>query len=445
MPPKKATKQTLASHIVSSSEEEIDTAGNRAASIETSTIKKTRGRPRKQTSAASSQATFDRDDIPPLIAETVSKKHANTGVAGSKLQQDHLVPSVGAGKPKTGQKKQPKNKNKLHDPGEGSEAIAAPIGGSKLTKNPIAPTTRPSNPSGRGRKTAGQSLEIPETQVVEDPGSISEDCDSIMFSNEENKLTASANDKTAKARQRKESKNVDVDAVVEELAQLRIRYEKLRYLKTEEADLIQDEQIQALQNQDKASQRIIENLKSELKSRVINFQQLQEKDRRIRELEEQQSLMEHKIERLLQDHAILSAKLETARNSTKTPLNNTKTTGAVVGHTKEFSHHKDNLYSDLCGLLVLNVKTDEDGGIEYDCLSTGKNGALHFKLQLDGEDEEDENEDDDGPYFTYNPMLERGRDERLIAVLPPIFRDEMNFKRTRGVDFYLQLMQSLQS
>ncbi|KAF3903805.1 hypothetical protein AA313_de0203873 [Arthrobotrys entomopaga] len=442
MPPKKATKQTLASHIISSSEDEVAAAAaaTRATSVETSAVKKTRGRPRKQPSTASSQATVEQDDTLPLVAETGSKKGA------SKPQQDPpatllTVPR----KPKTGQQQQQRNKNKLPSLDEDSEEIAAPTVSSKLTKKITTATTRSRNTSGKGRKTAGQSLEIPETQIIEDPGSASGDSDSAMHSDEENKLTTSGNDKTTKVKQRKPTKNVDVDAVVDELAQLKLRYEKLRYLKMEEADSIQDEQMQALQDQDKASQRIIENLKSELKSRVISFQQLQEKDRRIRELEEQQSVMEHKIERLLQDHAILSAKLETARNSTKTPSSNPKAIAAAVGHTKEFSHHKDNLYSDLCGLLVLNLKTDEDGGIEYDCLSTGKNGALHFKLQLDGEDDEDDDPDDDGPYFTYNPMLERGRDERLIAVLPPIFRDEMNFKRTRGVDFYLQLMQSLQS
>ncbi|KAF3311580.1 hypothetical protein TWF173_008208 [Orbilia oligospora] len=235
----------------------------------------------------------------------------------------------------------------------------------------------------------------------------------------------------------------DPNELADELAQLKLKFEKLRRLQADDADAIYAEQIKALEERDKASQRIVVNLKAELKSRSISLQELQEKEKRIQELEKQNSLMEDKIERLLQDHAVLSAKLETARNIGKMPSNNSKTT-ASSSVSKEFSQHRENLYSDLCGLIVVNVKSDEDGGIEYDCLSTGKNGALHFKLQLDAEDDEDQ-VDDDGPYFTYNPMLERGRDERLIAVLPPIFRDEMNFKRTRGVDFYLQLMQSLQS
>ncbi|KAK6509914.1 hypothetical protein TWF481_004636 [Arthrobotrys musiformis] len=298
------------------------------------------------------------------------------------------------------------------------------------------------------KKAVEQKLEIPETQAARGEASESEDEDIDASQSEESDPTPSSgrnkNQKAGKgSKASKASGKADTDTLAEELAQLKLKYEKLRRLQTDDADAIHAEQFKALEERDRASQRIIENLKAELNSRSISLQQLQKKDERIQELEKQNSLMEGKIERLLQDHAVLSAKLETARNIGKTPSNNPKAI-APGGTSKEFSQHRENLYSDLCGLIVVNVKSDEDGGIEYDCLSTGKNGALHFKLQLDAEDDEDE-VDDDGPYFTYNPMLERGRDERLIAVLPPIFRDEMNFKRTRGVDFYLQLMQSLQS
>ncbi|KAK6533864.1 hypothetical protein TWF281_005214 [Arthrobotrys megalospora] len=396
MPPKKAPKPTS-----SSSEED----GSSIPPVESSAIKKSRGRPRKQQHQPAPAASVIPEDT-----------------------DDSLAP------PPPPEMKKPPVERK-----EKGKAVVVVGGGEPPTKSKIANPTKavPSR-----KRAVEQKLEIPETQAVREEASQSEDED-MDISQDEESDPPPARRKNQPSKVGKASGKPDPDALADELAQLKIKYEKLRRLRTDDADAIHREQIKALEERDKASQRIIENLKSELKSRSISLQQLQEKDQRIQELEKQNSLMEDKIERLLQDHAVLSAKLETARNIGKTPSNNSK---AIVtgGASKEFSQHRENLYSDLCGLIVVNVKSDEDGGIEYDCLSTGKNGALHFKLQLDAEDDDDE-ADDDGPYFTYNPMLERGRDERLIAVLPPIFRDEMNFKRTRGVDFYLQLMQSLQS
>ncbi|RVD80319.1 uncharacterized protein DFL_008221 [Arthrobotrys flagrans] len=427
MPPKKS-KVTLTSSDDSEdaslvpSTDRKPTANSRMF-VESSAIKKSRGRPRKQPTVASG-IPEDPDDSLALASQVEIPLETKKPVVEQKAKE----------KEKGKRKGKEKGKGKGEEVGTGGEDIS--------TKDkPTNPTKAVPN----RKKAVEQRLEIPETQAA--CGEISESEDEGMdISQDEEEDSPPNKEKNKKSKAGKISKasgKTDPDGLADELAQLKLKYEKLRRLQTDDADAIHAEQIKTLEERDKASQRIIENLKAELKSRSISLQQLQEKDRRIQELEKQNSLMEDKIGRLLQDHAVLSAKLETARNIGKTPSNNSKAI-APSGASKEFSQHRENLYSDLCGLIVVNVKSDEDGGIEYDCLSTGKNGALHFKLQLDAEDDEDE-VDDDGPYFTYNPMLERGRDERLIAVLPPIFRDEMNFKRTRGVDFYLQLMQSLQS
>ncbi|KAK6333912.1 hypothetical protein TWF730_004091 [Orbilia blumenaviensis] len=432
MPPKKSTKATL----ISSASDDNDNnssddaslvpstdrkpTANTRISVESSAIKKSRGRPRKQPVQHPSGIPEDDDTL------------------SAASQQDPLLDAKKEVPIEQQQKDKTKGKTK------------APTEGDLPTKTKTTMTTNPTKTIPSRKKAADQKIEIPETQVVAGEDSESEGEGDVDMSDDDDDdrepdppAPATNKEKTKRSKAGKAPVKPDADGLADELAQLKIKYEKLRRLQTDHADAIHDEQIKALEERDKASQSIIKNLKDELKSRSVSLQQFQEKETRIQELEKQNSLMEDKIERLLQDHAVLSAKLETARNIGKTPSNNSKAI-APSGASKEFSQHRENLYSDLCGLIVVNVKSDEDGGIEYDCLSTGKNGALHFKLQLDAEDDEDD-EDDDGPYFTYNPMLERGRDERLIAVLPPIFRDEMNFKRTRGVDFYLQLMQSLQS
>ncbi|KAK6517192.1 hypothetical protein TWF506_007066 [Arthrobotrys conoides] len=413
MPPKKSSHMTHTSSddsedasLVPSTEKK--TTANSRIAVESSAIKKSRGRPRKQPTIACgiSEDPQDPDNSLSLVSRT--ETHLET----KKSIVDYRDKDV------------EKEKGKVEVKRVGTN------GEDTLSKE--MSTNRTKTAANR-KKATERKLEIPETQAVCEAVSESDDMDiSLQVKGGKTK------EKTSQA-----SGKIDPTELADELALLKLKYEKLRRLRTDDADAIQAEQVKALEERDKASQRIISNLKTELKSRSISLQQLEEKEKRVQELEEQNSLMGGKIERLLQDHAVLSAKLETARNIGKTPSKNSKTI-APSGASKEFSQHRENLYSDLCGLIVVNVKSDEDGGIEYDCLSTGKNGALHFKLQLDAEDDEDE-VDDDGPYFTYNPMLERGRDERLMAVLPPIFREEMNFKRTRGVDFYLQLMQSLQS
>ncbi|KAK6356632.1 hypothetical protein TWF718_000975 [Orbilia javanica] len=426
MPPKKSSKVALASSDDSEDASLVPSTdrkqtSNSRISVESSATKKSRGRPRKQ---------------PPVVPGIPEDSD------GSPAPASHAETLLETKNPAVELKEKERGREKGNGKGNGKGKGVGSNGEDISTKEK---STNPSKAVPNRKKTALQKLEVPETQAARRDTSESED-EGMDISQDEQSDPLPSKEKSARSKAGKTSKvssKGDPDGLADELAQLKLKYEKLKRLQTDDADSIHAEQIKALEERDKASLRIIETLNAELNSRSVSLQQLQEKDRRIKEMEKQTSLMEDKIERLLQDHAVLSAKLETARNIGKPASNNSKAT-APSGVSKEFSQHRENLYSDLCGLIVVNVKSDEDGGIEYDCLSTGKNGALHFKLQLDAEDDEDE-VDDDGPYFTYNPMLERGRDERLIAVLPPIFRDEMNFKRTRGVDFYLQLMQSLQS
>ncbi|EPS40817.1 hypothetical protein H072_5299 [Dactylellina haptotyla CBS 200.50] len=454
MPPKKASKLTLASHLASSSSEGEDSSlmaidvkplPNRTSPVETSATKKSRGRPRKQGVLTSSQATQESGDlIAPASEPAVGTKKQRSSKASTSNPTEHPTAPTAVKK----RKAEDRNVNTKQPETDEEIEVTEEHGGQERVRVRNAPGTRgrlgkPTKAASRRKTARRRVLEVPETQTVDEHiDSEDEDLHDPLF--EESDAAPPYHDTTATRERQTPTMIANADALADELVQLKIRYEKLRHLKIDQGNSIQEEQIQALQEQDRASQRIIENLKSELKSRSIAFQQFQEKDKRIQELEEQQTAMETKIERLLQDHAILSAKLETARNSTKAIAHNTKA-AIPAAATKEFSHHRDNLYSDLCGLIVVNVKTDEDGGVEYDCLSTGRNGALHFKLQLDAEEEDDDDDaEDNGPFFTYNPILERGRDERLIAVLPEIFRDEMNFQRTSGVEFYLRLMQSLQ-
>ncbi|KAK8128307.1 hypothetical protein PG984_009415 [Apiospora sp. TS-2023a] len=100
---------------------------------------------------------------------------------------------------------------------------------------------------------------------------------------------------------------------------------------------------------------------------------------------------------------------------------------------------KEDLYADMTGLIITGIKREEDGEV-YDCIQTGRNGTLHFKLSV-GPDEESENIDD--AEFIYMPQLDESRDRDLIEVLPNFLVEEISFPRPHAAKFYARVMKSL--
>jgi hypothetical protein len=127
---------------------------------------------------------------------------------------------------------------------------------------------------------------------------------------------------------------------------------------------------------------------------------------------------------------------------------------------------KENLYSDLTGLIIRNVKRKE-GEDEFDCIQTGRNGskfslpyavlhpeltfitALHFHLTLANDTsassapktpsgsryEETE--------FTYEPLLDEGRDSELMDLLPDYLTEDIEFPRHQALKFYHKMLESM--
>ncbi|KUI54854.1 Monopolin complex subunit pcs1 [Cytospora mali] len=100
---------------------------------------------------------------------------------------------------------------------------------------------------------------------------------------------------------------------------------------------------------------------------------------------------------------------------------------------------KENLYSDLTGLVVTGVKRDGPEDV-YDCIQTGRNGTLHFKLAIANENS-DENMDE--AEFQYKPQLDERRDSALIEILPEFLVDEISFPRAHAAKFYSRVLKSL--
>ncbi|CAK7270593.1 hypothetical protein SEPCBS119000_004171 [Sporothrix epigloea] len=102
---------------------------------------------------------------------------------------------------------------------------------------------------------------------------------------------------------------------------------------------------------------------------------------------------------------------------------------------------KEDLYGDLTGLLVRSAL--RQGGREmYDCIQTGRNGSLHFKLCINEEDAADNN-DADSAQFVYVPQLDARRDAALIEMLPDYLVEEISFSRMQAAKFYKRVTQAL--
>ena len=120
---------------------------------------------------------------------------------------------------------------------------------------------------------------------------------------------------------------------------------------------------------------------------------------------------------------------------------------------------KEDLYGDLTGLLMRDVRRDETEDV-FDCIQSGRNSskcilyqtraladrnltyvvALHFKLAVESTDAGDSYDDVE---FTYRPQLDPSRDADLIDMLPDYLVEEITFPRPQASRFYARVIKAL--
>ncbi|KAF6225034.1 hypothetical protein HO133_010229 [Letharia lupina] len=135
----------------------------------------------------------------------------------------------------------------------------------------------------------------------------------------------------------------------------------------------------------------------------------------------------------------LGAKTPGSAMRGKTPAQRTIMVGsAEAAYAAQVAQLKEDLYSDLTGLILRGVERKDESDI-YDCIQTGRNGTLHFKLAIAKET--------DGGYenteFQYTPRLDSNRDRDMIALLPEYLTDEITFSRTNAAMFYGRVVETL--
>ncbi|KAL7267226.1 hypothetical protein RUND412_010197 [Rhizina undulata] len=134
--------------------------------------------------------------------------------------------------------------------------------------------------------------------------------------------------------------------------------------------------------------------------------------------------------------------------------------GAIIGGGEEqwTAKSKMELYSDLTGLDIMAVKREGDHKI-FDCLLTGGNGSLHFRLsvldlvQPPGKSKNHKpptssstdpsskpNDGEEGPEdFVFIPLLDEHRDKHVIALLPEFLKQEIIFSKENVAGFYQKI------
>lgn len=128
----------------------------------------------------------------------------------------------------------------------------------------------------------------------------------------------------------------------------------------------------------------------------------------------------------------------------------------------QFAQLKEDLYSDLTGLIIRDVKRREADNL-YDCIQTGINGskctelrvhstpfgqdcctnrqpALHFKLAVPLDEAAASFETAE---FQYIPLLDANRDRELVDILPEYLTVDITFARQQASKFYTRVIDAL--
>ncbi|KAL6246613.1 hypothetical protein RBB50_006851 [Rhinocladiella similis] len=106
----------------------------------------------------------------------------------------------------------------------------------------------------------------------------------------------------------------------------------------------------------------------------------------------------------------------------------------------QYAQMKEDLYSDLTGLIVRSVKK-ADSGDTFDCIQTGQNGTLHFKLFVPQEGVRGANFEE--PDILYTPLLDSNRDRDMIELMPSYLTEVITFSRQNAAKFYGRVVDTL--
>lgn len=254
---------------------------------------------------------------------------------------------------------------------------------------------------------------------------------------------------------RRGSKNQDSDEddTQRQLSELQQKYSKLekRFHDLHELAVKKAERnFELLKTQTNENTRVADELIAQLKEEIAEqSKQIQQAE----QLQSQLSASKAEVDALCTQLSETDQSLAQAKSEMKTLYSklaasrhvepNSKGPAAgnrtALGENNLAAQIKEELYADLTGLLVRDVRRVDKDDV-FDCIQTGRNGTLHFKLALEDLEAADSYED---AQFAYRPQLDESRDGDLIDVLPDYLTEEITFPRHQASKFYARVIKSL--
>ncbi|KAI0025539.1 chromosome segregation protein Csm1/Pcs1-domain-containing protein [Xylariomycetidae sp. FL0641] len=239
---------------------------------------------------------------------------------------------------------------------------------------------------------------------------------------------------------------------------LEAKYRDLRELGVKEAERNYDRLKKQGEEKINTANQLIATLKAQLSAQTEMAkeskrlrQQLEASQAEVADLQGQLSSANSSLAEARTETKALSTKLTAARSAETTTT--VKVPGSAIKGKSGNNHlianaeaaaqvaqMKENLYGDLTGLIVCGIKREKNEEV-FDCVQTGRNGTLHFKLAIDVEGSEDKYSSD--AQFMYLPQLDAARDSELIDTLPDYLVEEITFPRLHAAKFYSRVMKAL--
>ncbi|KAI9497645.1 chromosome segregation protein Csm1/Pcs1-domain-containing protein [Zychaea mexicana] len=232
----------------------------------------------------------------------------------------------------------------------------------------------------------------------------------------------------------------------QQLEQLQRKYDELvnlRYTQAEENILRLKEtanrQLQEADNRVQHLQRSLDDKENKLQEMESVLQEKErvyhEREKEIRDFKNDVTLQQQRIqqawdtekEQSTKEIDILKAKVERLESE-----RNDQGMSKYVNDDQRIKHLVET-YEDLTGLLVTDIK-DTNNGQVYNCVQSGSNGTIQFKLYRQ-----------DGPTreFTYQPIFDTERDGAMVKKLPGQMLSDVNFRQEQACLFHCKLSYAL--
>ncbi|KAK8160096.1 chromosome segregation protein Csm1/Pcs1-domain-containing protein [Phyllosticta citribraziliensis] len=239
--------------------------------------------------------------------------------------------------------------------------------------------------------------------------------------------------------------------MTKKLENLDLKYQNLRDVGMRDADSNFDRLKSSANERSKAQDDLIAALKKELATQRAQATESKALKIRVKELstENEQIKKEHtmihgqlceaenKIETL---NAKLSAKVAEAK-APGSAMKSQRTAMTGNSDASLIQQLKEDLYTDITGLIIRGVKREEDEDV-FDCIQTGRNGTLHFHLAIESGNKASSQSYEDAE-FAYVPLLDENRDSQLLEILPDYLTEEICFPRNNAAKFYSKIAECL--